>query len=193
VTARSERGVAPAAWGDDWRAQRAYHPFFCEENVWRLLADGALPEPGAALFVTNAARTVAMWGQRAARQDPILWDYHVAALLPDAGLVVDLDDRERVARPLGEWLGHAFRPARAAWRPRFRLVPRAAFLAVFSSDRSHMLDAAGTARAPFPPWPAPFRAELGNTLVRLLDLDDAIAGEVTDAAGLLHALRPPRR
>jgi hypothetical protein len=188
MSARPTIGGMPDRWDDAWRAQRAYQPFFCEENVWRLLHDGALPQPSAALLVTNAARAVAMWGQRAARLDPILWDYHVVALLPEAGLVVDLDDRERVARPVGEWLSHAFRPARAAWQPRFRLVPRAAFLDVFSSDRSHMRDGSGAPRAPFPPWPAPFRAELGHTLPRLLDLDDAIAGAVTGAAGLLRSL-----
>jgi hypothetical protein len=173
------------AFDDAWRAQRCYQPFFCEENVWRLLAGDALPADAAALFVTNAARTVAMWGQRAAVHDPILWDYHVVALLPGAGVVVDLDDRERVARPLADWLAHAFRDARPAWRPRFRTVPRGELLATFSTDRSHMLGTGGEPRAPLPPWPAPFRAALGMTLPRFLDLDDPVAGTVTDAAGLL--------
>lgn len=174
---------------DPWDAVRARadrQPFFCEENVARLLAGEALPEPGAAVFVTNHARQVAMWGQRAATADPIVWDYHVVVLLPRARLVLDLDDRERFAWPIASWLAHAFRAtAPPVQRPRFRIVPHAAFLATFSSNRSHMLDEHGRPRQPFPPWPAPFQPLLGHTLPRFLDLDDAIAGVVTDARGLV--------
>jgi hypothetical protein len=180
--------MAMAAGGDDgfsaaWRGARAYQPFFCEENVWRLLHDGALPEPGAAWFVTNRARRVAMWGQRAARQDPILWDYHVVAWLPQRGVVVDLDDRAQVVRPLAAWLAHAFRGSDPQLQPAFRVVPRDELLATFSSDRRHMRDDRGRELQPFPDWPAPFREALGHTLPRFLDLDDAIAGVVTDLAG----------
>jgi protein N-terminal glutamine amidohydrolase len=168
------------------RRSAAHQPCFCEENVWLLLDSGALPEPAAAVFVTNHARQVAMWGQRAARREPIVWDYHVVALLPKARIVLDLDDRERFAWPLADWLAHAFRTATPpAQQPCFRVVPQAAFLATFSSDRRHMRDATGRELQPFPPWPAPFRRELGHTLPRFLDLADDVAGVVTDADGLL--------
>jgi len=170
---------------DAWRRARPHQPFFCEENVWRLLADGALPAASAAVLVTNTRRTVAMWGQRAAVRDPIVWDYHVVALVQDPATIVDLDDRQQVAWPLRRWLDHAFRDdVDAGLRPRFRVVDRAAFLATFSSDRSHMRTPDGRERQPFPPWPAPFRRELGMTLPRLLDLDDPIAGVVVDRDGL---------
>lgn len=173
---------------DAWRRTRPHQPFFCEENVWRLLVDGALSTDSAAVFVTNAQRTVAMWGQRAARVDPVVWDYHVVALTRRDRLlptIVDLDDRERVAWPLRQWLEHAFsEDVEPEFAPRFRVVPRAQFVATFSSDRSHMRDAAGRERQPFPKWPAPYRPELGMTLPRFLDLDDAIAGVVTDRRGL---------
>lgn len=169
-----------------WQRARAYQPFYCEENVWRLLADGALPEPGAAVFVGNRDRTVAMWGQRASRSDPIVWDYHVVALLPHRRLIVDLDDRERAVRPLADWLRHAFRDhVEPAYRPRFRIVPKAEFLATFSSDRSHMRAADGTALQPPPPWPAPFVPARGSNLLRFVDFDDTIAGVVTEREGLL--------
>jgi len=168
-----------------WRQAQRYQPFFCEENVHQLLARGALPADAAAVFVSNDDRSVAMWGQRAASDDPIVWDYHVVALLPGADLVVDLDDRQRAAWPRAEWLAHAFRePLEARFRARFRIVPAAEFLATFSSDRSHMRDLRGEPLQPFPRWPAPFDPQLGHTLPRYVDLADAIAGVVTDAAGL---------
>lgn len=170
---------------DAWRRARPHQPFFCEENVWRLLVDDALPRSSAAVLVTNRHRTVAMWGQRAAVRDPIVWDYHVVALVPGPATIVDLDDREQAAWPLPQWLTHAFPDEVAAeFSPRFRVVDRAAFLATFSSDRSHMRTPDGRERQPFPPWPAPFRRELGMTLPRLLDLDDPIAGVVVDRHGL---------
>ncbi|MBM4062732.1 MAG: hypothetical protein FJ265_16790 [Planctomycetes bacterium] len=171
-----------------FRARQRYQASFCEENVWWLLQSPELPEPRAAVFVSNRARTVATWGQRAAAgNDPIVWDYHVVVLLPGLGVVVDLDDRERVGWPLREWLAHAFRRGvEPEFRPRFRVVDGEEFLASFSSDRSHMLDARGRPRAPFPPWPAPFDPERGMNLLRFVDLDDPIAGVVVDAAGLLR-------
>jgi len=176
----------PAFGSDAWRRTCAHQPYYCEENVWRLFVDERLPEPGAALFVTNAARQVAMWGQRAAHQDPILWDYHVVALLPGRKVVVDLDDRERAVWPVRDWLRHAFRPwVEPELQPRFRVVPQAVLLATFSTDRSHMRGDDGTPTRPAPPWPAPFQPALGMTLPRLLDLGDASAGVVTDAGGLL--------
>jgi len=180
----------PAQFDDDWRAGRPYQPFFCEENVWQLLRSGDLPAPAAAIFVTNARRTVAMWGQRAAATDPVVWDYHVVALLAQQRIILDLGDRERAAWPLADWLSHAFRidtPARL--QPRFRIVTAEQFLTTFSSDRSHMRDAAGRRLRAFPPWAAPFQATRGMNLPRFLDLADAIAGVVTDRAGLM-ALGP---
>jgi hypothetical protein len=181
----------------DWRTARAataYQPFFCEENVWRLLRDGAVPDPCAALFVSNRTRTVAMWGQRAAQVDPIVWDYHAVAVWLDGdGVVIDLDDRERVAWPLAAWLAHAFaEEVTDEFAPRFRLVPKAELLERFSSDRSHMRDRRGRPTQPFPAWPAPYDPQLGMTLPRFFDLDDPIAGVVTDRAGLAAAVRAAR-
>lgn len=179
-------GALPA-FDDAWRRAQDHQPFFCEENVLRLLQRAALPPDAAAVFVSNDDRSVAMWGQRAASADPIVWDYHVVALLPAHDLVVDLDDRQQVAWPRRAWLAHAFRePLEPRFRARFRIVPRGELLARFSSDRSHMRDLQGRPLHPFPAWPAPFDPQLGHTLPRFVDLADAIAGVVTDAAGLLR-------
>ena len=176
----------PAHLDDAWRAARSYQAYFCEENVWQLLRNAELPAPAAAIFVTNARRAVAIWGQRAAVTDPIVWDYHVVAYVPRERIIVDLDDRERVAWPLADWLAHAFRKdTPASLQPRFRIVAAEQFLTTFSSDRSHMRDASGVPLRAFPPWAAPLQPNRGMNLPRFLDLADSIAGVVTDRAALI--------
>lgn len=170
---------------DRWRAAQRYQPFFCEENVWHLVTGDALPRPRAAVFITSTVDVVAMWGQRAAAADPILWDYHVVALLPEHGLVVDLDDRDAVLWDVDDWLAHAFRPlADPGLAPLFRVVDESALRRTFSTDRRHMYDDAGAPQRPFPSWPAPWQPALGMTLPRFLDPRDDFAGVVVDADGL---------
>lgn len=174
----------PRSFDARWRAAQRHQPFFCEENVWHLLQAVDVPRPAAALFVTNRVRAVAMWGQRQGPPDPVVWDYHVVVLCPAAGLVIDLDDRRRAAWWVGDWLANTFRPGEAHAAPWFRRVADGDFLRTFSTDRSHMADAAGRPLRPLPPWPPPFQPALGMTLQRFLDLDDPIAGEIIDAASL---------
>ncbi|MDP2341683.1 MAG: hypothetical protein Q8O67_12060 [Deltaproteobacteria bacterium] len=164
-----------------------YAAFFCEENVWQLAHNPHLPVPIAArhaVFISNERRTVAMWSQRAAVVDPVLWDYHVV-LLAD-GVVVDVDCTAGAVLPVHEWVAASFRaevPAEA--RPRFRVVDAATFLQVFSSDRSHMVDDGGRSVKPAPSWPAPWQPARGMNLMRFVDLDDDVAGFVCDLPGLL--------
>lgn len=178
--------VLPVELDEAFRSRQRYQPFFCEENVWHLAQVSAaeLPVPRAAVFVTNEQQSVAMWGQRATTRDPVVWDYHVVLLLPEHRVVVDLDDRDRVGRPVAEWLAHAFRAADPSFLPRFRVVDAAEFVATLSTDRSHMRDSAGRALQPFPPWPAPFDAARGTNLRRFLDLRDPFVGRVVTAREL---------
>jgi hypothetical protein len=160
-----------------------YTPYFCEENVYQLALDAV---GSHAVFVTNAAKQVAMWQQRAG--DPVVWDYHVV-LVADGG-VTDLDTTipggPRVS--LARWIAGTFPVDERVpdpLRPRFRVVPRDELVRTFSSDRSHMRDPeSGGPLQPFPPWPAIDCPLGGNTLPRYLDLADPIAGDVVDLAGL---------
>jgi hypothetical protein len=142
-----------------------YIPYYCEENIWRLLSrpefDGA---DAYAFFVFGAAGRVAVFGQRAG--DPgagglALWDYHVVAYDAGRGTVMDFDAVFGFDTPAAEYLEAAFGPLAGAgpeassFLPRFRAVPAAAFRSRFDSDRSHMVGADGRWQAPPPPWPRP--------------------------------------
>jgi protein N-terminal glutamine amidohydrolase len=106
-------------------------------------------------------------------------------------------------------------PEAAPFAAQFRVVEAEELLALFRSDRSHMRDPSGAWRAPPPPWSPPGIVErhdpagaprsacagskdaagpkgstgpkdaAGSNLMRFLDLDDDIAGEVLS----LDALR----
>ncbi len=167
-----------------------YHPFYCEENAWHLTQHDALRgrEP-AALFITSRARATPLWSQRAAPApgEPVIWDYHVVALTL-AGRAQLFDPDCTVGCPLDHeaWWRATFPIQLDAlppdYQPMFRIVPHDALAATFSSDRAHMRDGSGGWLQPPPAWEPIGRGPA--TLMRYLDLDDAIAGEVLDHSAL---------
>jgi hypothetical protein len=170
-----------------------YCPCYCEENIWHLCADPHLvAEPRAAIVISNLARTVAVSCQRSAPGPdlPVVWDYHVvlAARGPQGFAIWDLDTTLGLPVPLLEYLRasfawpHGFAPPYDA---RFRVIEASRYIEVLATDRSHMRDASGRYRVPPPPWPA---IGTGTTLMRLVDVDDPIAGEVVELAELPAAL-----
>lgn len=190
------RGVAAPSIDSAWLAQRPYTAFFCEENAWQLACAPAISNRSQVVFITNATRSVAMWSQRAAAVDPIVWDYHVVVVVEEPPtpalapvfMVLDHDCRSATVQPLERWLMTSFRAGlRDDVMPRFRVLPAAVFADHFASDRRHMIDHEGAPIKPFPPWAAP-HAERGSSLERLLDLDDTtddpLRGEVVDLPGL---------
>jgi protein N-terminal glutamine amidohydrolase len=144
------------------RAGQDYQAYYCEENVWRLLARPSLAEAATwAVIVSNAARKVVLMRQRSGRpvDGLVHWDYHVFAVMADpvmGRLALDLDSDLPFPCPLARYLRDTF-PAgvQRGFEPRFRVVKGEEYVAGLVSDRSHMRRPDGSWIAPPPPWPAP--------------------------------------
>jgi protein N-terminal glutamine amidohydrolase len=144
------------------RAGLDYQAYYCEENVWRLLAR---PEYSAmvswAVIVSNALRDVVLLRQVAGRplDGLVHWDYHVFAAVTDpivGRLALDFDSELPFPSPLSRYLEDTFpRDVQKAYEPRFRVIRGGEYVAGLVSDRSHMRAADGSWVAPPPPWPAP--------------------------------------
>lgn len=180
----------------------AYCPFYCEENIWQLCGDerGQLGPGGdrRVLIISNAARRVAMWGQRSSPDPelPVAWDYHVIMLLrrPAGWEAWDLDAHGPIPRPAAQWLEDSFRGTGLLplkFEPSFRLVTGADYRRYFRSDRRHMRGPDGSPRQPPPSWPPimgerpPGDDDDGSNLDRFLDCEDPdFIGERLDLHGL---------
>ncbi|GAA5890913.1 hypothetical protein JCM8208_003095 [Rhodotorula glutinis] len=156
-----------------------YTPFYCEENVYQLLASlegSSRFSRSFAVFVSNSDRRALLFQQKASRQGPeqghyVVWDYHVVAVAveraegepervaPERVVVLDRDSRLGAVVPLRGYIAQTFRPdlfsegiLEPSLRSRFRVVPAKTFLESFASDRSHMLVPPSTAidAAPLP-------------------------------------------
>ena len=161
-----------------------YHPYFCEENIWQLCADGSVPEEGRqVVFITNKLRRVAIDKQRAAGGGAAVWDYHV--VLVAGGQVWDPDSTLGMPVGLERWIRESFPPGESQFAPRFRVIDAAAYRSSFASDRSHMLDSRGRPLHPFPPWP---QIGEGMNLPRLIDVESDFLGNVVDLDGLPGSL-----
>ena len=166
-----------------------YQPFYCEENVVRLLAHPRLAARRRfALFITSPSRSVAVWDQRAGVPgEALVWDYHVIAVTLAPALVWDLDTRLSLPFDLAKYMDRSFQPLEdERLLPWFRLVPEDELTRTFATDRRHMRDPTGSFIAPPPPWPS---VGVGHTLDRYLDIEDPIAGAWFKGVGpLLTAL-----
>ncbi|KPV75681.1 uncharacterized protein RHOBADRAFT_43103 [Rhodotorula graminis WP1] len=156
-----------------------YTPFYCEENVYQLLATlqgSPRFSRSFAVFVSNLDRHALLFQQQASHQGPdqghyVVWDYHVVAVAmeraggepqqvaPERVVVLDRDSRLGAVVPMREYVAQTFRPdlfrdgvLEPTLRSRFRVVPGKTFLESFASDRSHMLVPPSTAAdaAPLP-------------------------------------------
>jgi len=168
-----------------------YVAYYCEENVWRLLARRELAGlPAWAAIVSSPGRDFLLRRQRAGRpvDGLVHWDYHVFALVDDRteGLaVLDLDSDLPFPCPAARYVAETFpagpKPPRAV--PYVRMIESAEYLARLVSDRSHMRRADGGWIAPPPPWPWPGSAKRPlppNVLDDWTDMGIRSPGKVLD-------------
>ena len=125
-----------------------YTAFFCEENVWWLVQDlfsrGVDRQAARVLLFSNPQRSIVAMNQRAAEPGgALVWDYHVVlrASLGEQDWIFDFDSRLPFPTPASDSLNATF-PAQdrlpGVYRTDVRVIPAAAYLARFCSDRSHM-------------------------------------------------------
>lgn len=169
-----------------------YVPFYCEENIWRLLGRGTLTGTRAwALLVSNAERRVLFMRQRSGRpvDGLIQWDYHALALVDDpleGYQVFDLDSELGFPCPLQHYVQSTFPDDLSApVLPLFRALPARDYVAGLVSDRSHMRRADGSWKAPPPPWDHPGAGkQLRNNLMEWTDMGRKRPGRVLSLAAL---------
>ncbi len=188
-----------------------YVPYYCEENIWRLLSDagvgagagagmgaGADPTVGAdktaawAVLVFGSGPSFPMFRQRAGRRGDglVFWDYHAFALAQTAegAAVFDFDTELGWGIPATAYLAASFAAADAEEAgPLFRLLEGGEYARRLYSDRSHMRAPDGSWLAPPPPWPHPgigLSEEDRWPLSRLIDPRRTEGGELMDLAGL---------
>jgi hypothetical protein len=161
-----------------------YHPFYCEENVWRLNRSGLFRRRERwVVFIFSPSGACPLFGQKAAAAgEPVFWDYHVVLMAFEDGetWVWDLDSTHGAPSRGSVWFSVTMPQLESlpqGYHPRFRVIEGQVFDEVFSSDRSHMRDADGGYLKDPPPWPAPFQPERGMNLMEFAVSGSAAPGE----------------
>jgi hypothetical protein len=182
------------------RSLFAYAARYCEENVWKLIDSGlatcrCASGTASALFISNVEQGVPLWHQRSAAQpgEPVLWDYHVVALIEGPQPQIwDLDSDLPFPCPALEYLAETFPYAGALppeLEPCFRRVEGPAFRAAFASDRSHMRGEDGAWLAPPPPWPAIRTPGATMNLMEFVEMGEGGPGQIFTLGQLRARLR----
>ena len=148
------------------RQNHAYHAAFCEENIWHLCQQPSL-QNSYVVFIVSKGEAFPMLNQHASEHPsiPIFWDYHVVLLLmSERKQIVDFDTCLEFTTDIDTYFKESFLAESLLIDeeiPLFRLVPSKKYVALFSSDRSHMQSPTGWL-APPPKWPL-----IGNSATNL--------------------------
>jgi hypothetical protein len=167
-----------------------YQPFYCEENVWRLLRREELAGRAAwAVIVTSLAGHLIALRQKAGRgaEGFVCWDYHVFAIVDEAGerLALDLDTDLPFPCPLERYVRESFPPVPdPSAQPCFRVIAATDYAEQLATDRAHMRWPDGRYVMPPPPWPAPGAAG-SNTFSSWLDFSADGPGRLLDVIEMI--------
>jgi hypothetical protein len=137
-----------------------YVPYYCEENIWRLLSQMSGQETWA-ILAFGRGPSFAMFHQKAGRSGDglALWDYHVFALtkVVSGAKILDFDTELGFTSEASFYLEESFASIEGDedYAPIFRVVDGSEYGRRFYSDRSHMRRTDGSWLAPPPPWPIP--------------------------------------
>uniref|UniRef100_A0A6A7G1E3 Protein N-terminal glutamine amidohydrolase n=2 Tax=Hirondellea gigas TaxID=1518452 RepID=A0A6A7G1E3_9CRUS len=167
----------------------AYTPFYCEENVWRLCDSVRKLRPAElnrclVVFISNQARCVPLWRQRAGKTEDklVTWeDYHVVFMYqPDERcLVFDMDTDLPFPTYFQKYVTETLRTDRIL-EPQhyrfFRVLPATLFLQKFACDRRHMRRTDGTWLQDPPPDPPIRTHDCVHNLDEFVSMDMSKAG-----------------
>ena len=132
--------------------------------------------------------------------EPVIWDYHVIAVVKDSitqkSLVYDLDTVLSFPCPFESYISQCFRPKHPCIDQfyldfafgtghYFRPVSGSQYMEKFSSDRSHMIDKnSGKWLSPPPNYEPIFEPNLGHNLQHFLSFNiNSLPGEWEDYEG----------
>jgi len=149
-----------------------YHPFYCEENIWRLNRRSVFTSTRRdVVFITSLSGACPLFGMRASAspEEPIFWDYHVVLLdwREEQAKIWDLDSIHGAPIAASDWFARTvpdWSVLAQEYHPVFRVVDGEQFDKGFSSDRSHMCDEQGHFAMAPPPWSAPYIDDVGMVL-----------------------------
>ncbi|GMI63050.1 hypothetical protein ScalyP_jg9484 [Parmales sp. scaly parma] len=175
--------------------KRIYTSCFCEENVYKILEPAVENDAEEyAVFVSNNLKECPLAAQRSgsAPVHLVVWDYHVFHLYRrnNSFFITDYDstlfpsslNQNNYQLPVAQYISKTFRFQHPQHPTQFRVVPKAKFLAHFSSDRSHMLVSGSSTeyQMPIPPY-APLGASgsSSNLMSSYVCMDDENNGDET--------------
>ncbi|KAJ3076295.1 Protein N-terminal glutamine amidohydrolase [Podochytrium sp. JEL0797] len=176
-------------------------PCYCEENVLLLLKRITAQndsQEAFCVFVSNQTKSIPIWHQT--RGNPVVWDYHVIAVvrMPERTFVLDLDSTLPFPTPFDVYVNNALPILESSptndlsrFNRYYRVVKSSEFIKTFASDRRHM-QKDGEWMAPPPSYPG-FESPgcffnldkywtMGEEFVGVADCGDGF-GEVFDERG----------
>ncbi len=163
-----------------------YAACYCEENVWHLCADPAVPgHKKQVVWIGSLQSYCPLWCQQASGnpEQPVWWDYHVILLaLTDRWRVWDLDTTLPLPVDVSQYLPQTFRDTESA-APLFRIMDSDYYRQYFSSDRTHMRNPDNQWLALPPRWPAIQQQVL--TFADMRDFNNDTHGELVGYRELL--------